>query len=150
MDMAGNCWIFWADLSVEQRYRVLFTLLAGTGLRIGEALGLKTSDLTSDCRTLAWYGSGLSEAYDHDIRLLWNFWHNMRNCENGVPYYLQHQVWQQGEDDPRGWGATRSTWRFPRLRGGRLHGWRSASWVPAPGPAIRFAALSLHASLNLS
>jgi integrase len=27
------------------RYRVLFALLAGTGLRIGEALGLKTSTL---------------------------------------------------------------------------------------------------------
>jgi integrase len=33
-------------------YAVLFALLAGTGLRIGEALGLKTSDLTLDCRVL--------------------------------------------------------------------------------------------------
>lgn len=31
--------------SVKSRYVLLFTLLAGTGLRIGEALGLKTSDL---------------------------------------------------------------------------------------------------------
>jgi hypothetical protein len=41
---------------------------------------------------MPWYGSGPSEAYDHDIRLLWNFWYNMRNCENGVPYYLHTTV----------------------------------------------------------
>ena len=38
--------------SVKERYRMLFALLAGTGLRIGEALGLKTSDLSSDSRML--------------------------------------------------------------------------------------------------
>ena len=37
---------------VSERYRILFTLLAGTGLRIGEALGLKGSDLSPDCRTI--------------------------------------------------------------------------------------------------
>jgi len=52
-----------------------------------------------------WYGSGPSEAYDHDIRLIWNFWRDMRRCPNGVPYYLQHQVWKAGEDDPRGLGG---------------------------------------------
>jgi integrase len=34
------------------RYKVLFTLLAGTGLRIGEALGLKIGDISSDCKTI--------------------------------------------------------------------------------------------------
>ncbi|WP_410965196.1 tyrosine-type recombinase/integrase, partial [Salmonella sp. SAL04286] len=33
-------------------YAVLFALLAGTGLRIGEALALKVTDLSSDCRAL--------------------------------------------------------------------------------------------------
>jgi integrase len=47
--------------SVKQRYLVLFALLAGTGLRIGEALGLKTTDLTDDCTVLhvqrsIWFG----------------------------------------------------------------------------------------------
>ncbi len=46
---------------VKERYRMLFALLAGTGLRIGEALGLKSSDLSSDCRILhvrrsVWHG----------------------------------------------------------------------------------------------
>lgn len=45
----------------KPRYTVLFALLAGTGLRIGEALALKTTDLSSDCRVLhvrrsIWHG----------------------------------------------------------------------------------------------
>ena len=47
--------------STKGRYAVLFALLAGTGLRIGEALGLKSSDLSPDCRVLnvqrsVWHG----------------------------------------------------------------------------------------------
>jgi integrase len=38
--------------SAKRQYLVLFTLLAGTGLRIGEALGLKSTDLSPDCRVL--------------------------------------------------------------------------------------------------
>lgn len=38
--------------SVKERYAMLIALLAGTGLRIGEALGLKTSDLSPDCRAM--------------------------------------------------------------------------------------------------
>jgi hypothetical protein len=52
-----------------------------------------------------WYGNRPSEAYDHDIRLIWSFWRSMRHCPNGVPYYLQHQVWKQAEDDSRGLGG---------------------------------------------
>ncbi len=47
--------------STKERYAVLFALLAGTGLRIGEALGLKPTDLSPDCRVLyvrrsIWHG----------------------------------------------------------------------------------------------
>jgi integrase len=38
--------------SAKGQYVMLFTLLAGTGLRIGEALGLKSTDLSPDCRVL--------------------------------------------------------------------------------------------------
>lgn len=45
----------------SERWAVLFALLAGTGLRIGEALGLKTEDLSDDCTVLQvsrsiWHG----------------------------------------------------------------------------------------------
>jgi integrase len=36
----------------KRRYAVIFAVLAGTGLRIGEALGLKVTDLSPDCRVL--------------------------------------------------------------------------------------------------
>jgi len=39
--------------NAKGRYRVLFTLLPGTGLRIGEALGLRAQDFGPDCRTLS-------------------------------------------------------------------------------------------------
>jgi integrase len=38
--------------STSKRWAVLFALLAGTGLRIGEALALKRTDLSPDCRVL--------------------------------------------------------------------------------------------------
>ena len=54
---------------------------------------------------IPWFSPEPSRAYDHDIRILWDFWHNMRKCPNGVPYYLQHQVWAPQQDDPRGLGG---------------------------------------------
>src|SRR5512136_1945556 len=53
-------------------------------------------------KIMPWYGSGPSEAYDHVVRLVFDFWLKMRNCPNGVPLYLQHQVWKPETDDPRG------------------------------------------------
>jgi hypothetical protein len=51
-----------------------------------------------------WYSSNLGEAYDHNIRLVWSFWKNMRSCPNGVKYYLQHRIWKKF-DDHRGLGG---------------------------------------------
>jgi integrase len=39
-------------VNAKPRYAPLFALLAGTGLRIGEALALKRADLSPDCRLL--------------------------------------------------------------------------------------------------
>lgn len=39
--------------NASERYAVLFALLAGTGLRIGEALALKTTNIASDGRTIS-------------------------------------------------------------------------------------------------
>src|SRR5215217_6046503 len=52
-----------------------------------------------------WYSPNLGEAYDHNIRLVWNFWKNMRLCSNGVKYYMQHQVWKRNKDDKSGLGG---------------------------------------------
>lgn len=52
-----------------------------------------------------WYNESPSVAYDHNLRLVWDFWKNMRTSPNGVPYYLAHQVWMEHQDDPRGLGG---------------------------------------------
>ena len=56
-------------------------------------------------RILPWYGTTLGEAYDYAARKPWEFWHNMGRCPNGVPIYLQHQVWRPAPEDPRGIGG---------------------------------------------
>jgi integrase len=58
--------------AINTRYTVLVVLLAGTGLRIGEALGLKAGDLTSDCRLL------------HVRRSIWNGREQQPKTENAV------------------------------------------------------------------
>ena len=61
--------------SVKDRYRVLFALLAGTGLRIGEALGLKTTDFGPECRILhvnrsVWHGREQTPKTSNAIRVV--------------------------------------------------------------------------------
>ena len=61
--------------SVKDRYRVLFALLAGTGLRIGEAFGLKTTDFGPDCRVLhvgrsVWRGQEQAPKTSNAIRVI--------------------------------------------------------------------------------
>ena len=75
--------------------------------RVGAAERLGYHEVRTDAagKIIPWYGRNPAEAYDHIVRQLWNFWITMRNCPNGVPYYLQHQVWKPGEDDPRGLGG---------------------------------------------
>lgn len=68
-------------------------------------IGYHQVRVDSGGRIVPWYGSGPAQAYDHVIRLLWQFWRNMRTCPNGAPYYLQHQVWKPDQDDPRGLGG---------------------------------------------
>lgn len=52
-----------------------------------------------------WYNADHGIAYDHILNLVWNFWDTMRVEPNGIPYYMNHQVWKQGYDDSRGLGG---------------------------------------------
>lgn len=61
--------------------------------------------LDSSGRIAPWYGRGPSQAYDFVVRRVFDFWIDMRNCPNGLPVYLQHQVWAPDKDDPRGLGG---------------------------------------------
>lgn len=68
-------------------------------------IGYHEPKVDSTGHIVPWFSSEPSRAYDHDIRILWEFWRNMRKCSNGVPYYLQHQVWKPEKDDSRGLGG---------------------------------------------
>ncbi|MBZ5562465.1 MAG: hypothetical protein LAP13_08585 [Acidobacteriia bacterium] len=64
-------------------------------------------EIKTDARgyILPWYSPDPGVAYDHCIMKVWEFWKNMKSCPNGAKYYLQHQVWQDPGEDPRGLGG---------------------------------------------
>lgn len=66
---------------------------------------------------MPWYDKDPGKCFDHVIHLLWNFWDTMRVDYNGIPYYMNHQVWQPGANDARGIGGDQlqmalSSWRL--------------------------------------
>jgi len=83
---------------------LLLSLAIASAVR-AEQLGYHEIKTDASGKIVPWYGTGPSQAYDHDIRLLFAFWKSMRNCPNGVPMYMQHQVWKPNEEDPRGLGG---------------------------------------------
>jgi hypothetical protein len=92
MRLKGFCWIFF-----------LFGFIGGD--LIAEKIQYHDVKTDTNGRIVPWYGAGPSQAYDHVIRLVFDFWIKMRPCPNSVPYYLQHQVWKPEADDPRGLGG---------------------------------------------
>ncbi len=62
---------------------------------------LNADDLT----ILPWYSTNSGESYDFVINQVWNFWTNMRTDKNGLPYYMNHQVWRGDFNDRRGIGG---------------------------------------------
>ncbi len=56
-------------------------------------------------KIIPWYDENPGKSYGHVINLVWNFWDHMRQDMNGLPYYMNHQVWNANFDDPRGIGG---------------------------------------------
>lgn len=52
-----------------------------------------------------WFADDEGAAYDHVIHLIWDFWDTMRADLNGLPYYMNHQVWRNDFNDRRGIGG---------------------------------------------
>jgi hypothetical protein len=66
---------------------------------------------------IPWYDPDPGRSFDHAINLVWNFWENMRTDPNGLPYYMNHQVWEKNFNDHRGIGGDQlqmalSSWRL--------------------------------------
>ncbi len=82
-----------------------------------EQLGYHEIKTDASGKIVPWYSPDPGEAYDHVIRKVWEFWKNMKSCPNGVKYYMQHQVWNDPGEDPRGLGGDQlamalSSWRL--------------------------------------
>ncbi|MFZ4463299.1 MAG: hypothetical protein ACOYN5_05600 [Bacteroidales bacterium] len=68
-------------------------------------------------KILPWSDPDPSIAFDQIIQLIWDFWQNMRMDPNGLPYYMNHQVWEEFYNDRRGIGGDQiqmalSAWRL--------------------------------------
>ena len=60
---------------------------------------------SADQTILPWYSADLGKSYDFVIEKVWNFWNTMRTDKNGLPYYMNHQVWRGDFNDRRGIGG---------------------------------------------
>lgn len=59
----------------------------------------------ADQTILPWYSTDPGTSYDFVINQVWNFWNTMRTDKNGLPYYMNHQVWRGDFNDRRGIGG---------------------------------------------
>jgi hypothetical protein len=56
-------------------------------------------------KIIPWNNDNPASAYDDILNRTWNFWDTMKTDINGLPYYMNHQVWWQKGNDPRGMGG---------------------------------------------
>ena len=59
----------------------------------------------SQGKIIPWFSKEPGKAYSHVIQSVWHFWDTMRIDMNGLPYYMNHQVWLPDRNDPRGIGG---------------------------------------------
>ena len=100
-------------------------LLLGMALFIPRHLSAQPNDTLiyhpiktdNEGHIIPWYNADPAIAYDHNLHTIWHFWLTMRRDPNGLPYYMDHQVWNKDFDDPRGIGGDQfmmamSSWRL--------------------------------------
>ena len=91
--------------TVEGICLTLFAFFAAIPCNASERIGYHEVKTDEAGKIVPWFGDYPVQAYDHIVHIVWNFWITMRNGPNGVPYYLQHQVWKPEKNDPRGLGG---------------------------------------------
>jgi hypothetical protein len=56
-------------------------------------------------KIVPWFSTEPGIAYSYVVQSVWRFWDTMRIDMNGLPYYMNHQVWKPDVDDTRGIGG---------------------------------------------
>jgi hypothetical protein len=83
----------------------VFVFFCAMGSNAQERLIYHDIKVDSKGQIIPWYAADPGKSYDHVISLVWNFWDTMRVDMNGIPYYMNHQVWNSEANDPRGLGG---------------------------------------------
>ncbi len=83
----------------------------------GELLIYHNIQTDATGKIIPWYSKEPGKAYSFVVQALWHFWDTMRTDLNGLPYYMNHQVWKPVMNDPRGLGGDQlqmalSSWRL--------------------------------------
>jgi hypothetical protein len=90
------------------KFKLIF-LLAIISLRasFAQPVMLSYHDIKTDAsgKIVPWFSPEPGTAYSFVIQSVWHFWDTMRVDMNGLPYYMNHQVWKAGADDTRGIGG---------------------------------------------
>jgi len=85
--------------------------------QVNEKLIYHTIKTDKNGKLIPWYDADPGKSFDHIMNIVWNFWDTMRRDYNGLPYYMNHQVWNANFNDPRGIGGDQfamalSSWRL--------------------------------------
>ena len=99
------------------------TILAFAGLLIvanvvaQERLVYHNIKTDASKKIIPWSHADPGTAYDHVLHLVWKFWDTMRRDINGIPYYMNHQIWQAGANENKGIGGDQismalSSWKL--------------------------------------
>jgi hypothetical protein len=102
---------------MKNRLLLFFLLLPFALLRAQEKLIYHPIRTDAKGHIVPWYDADPGRSYNHIMGLVWNFWDTMRRDMNGLPYYMNHQVWNPDFDDRRGIGGDQfamalSSWRL--------------------------------------
>jgi hypothetical protein len=102
---------------VKNYYVFIFMLMALATNGQKEKLMYHTIQTDASGKIVPWYSAETGKAYSNAIQSVWHFWDTMRTDLNGLPYYMNHQVWRPGINDPRGVGGDQfamamSSWRL--------------------------------------
>jgi hypothetical protein len=86
---------------------ILFLGIISFGSSSGQPEMLIYHDIKTDAsgKIIPWFSPEPGTAYSYVIQSVWHFWDTMRVDMNGLPYYMNHQVWKPGADDTRGIGG---------------------------------------------
>lgn len=86
---------------------ILVMLILSLRASFGQTETLIYHDIKTDAsgKIVPWFSPDPGTAYSYVIQTVWHFWDTMRVDMNGLPYYMNHQVWKTGADDTRGIGG---------------------------------------------